>query len=161
MVCPARFWSLAKIVCTVNKICLIWSILTVFFFILIPIYAQSFSNNKTNKKLELYTESVFFGRYRSVFLGIYHTDTEGKLGQYFPYQKIGGSPTNNWREPPFSQEGGGLGPLFVHFALLLKKKKNSRGIIQKKEFPQNLKKGFPPKLTVQQYRPKNTDTGCI
>ena len=45
--------------------------------------------------LELYTESVFFGRYRSVFLGIYHTDTEGKLGQYFRYQKIGGSPSNN------------------------------------------------------------------
>ena len=35
--------------------------------------------------LELLTESVFFGRYRSVFLGIYHTDTEGKLGQYFRY----------------------------------------------------------------------------
>ncbi len=31
----------------------------------------------------------------------------------------------------------------------------------KKEFPQNLKKVFPPKLPVQQYRPKNTDTGCI
>ena len=52
--------------------------------------------------LELYTESVFFGRYRSVFLGIYHTDTEGKLGWYFWYQKIGGSPSKNWREPPFS-----------------------------------------------------------
>jgi len=34
---------------------------------------------------QLLTESVFFGRYRSVFLGIYHTDTEGKLGQYFRY----------------------------------------------------------------------------
>jgi hypothetical protein len=39
--------------------------------------------------LELYPESVFFGQYRSVFLGIYQTDTEGKLGQYFRYQKFG------------------------------------------------------------------------
>jgi hypothetical protein len=31
----------------------------------------------------------------------------------------------------------------------------------KKEFPQNLKMVFPPKLSVQQYRPKNTDiTPC-
>ena len=35
--------------------------------------------------------SVFFGQYRSVFLSIYHTDTEGKLGQYFRYQKFGGA----------------------------------------------------------------------
>ena len=35
--------------------------------------------------LELLTELVFFGRYWSVFLSIYHTDTEGKLGQYFWY----------------------------------------------------------------------------
>jgi len=37
----------------------------------------------TNKtlELELHPESVFFGWYRSVFLGNYHTDTEGKLGQ--------------------------------------------------------------------------------
>jgi len=32
--------------------------------------------------LELCTESVFFGWYWSVFLGIYHTDTEGKVGRY-------------------------------------------------------------------------------
>ena len=44
-----------------------------------------------------------------------------------------------WREPlkilvgaPLFLRRGGLGPLFVHFALLLKKKRNSRGIIQKK-----------------------------
>ena len=52
--------------------------------------------------LELLTESVFFGQYRSVFLGIYHTDTKGKLGQYFRYQNFGGSPSKKWREPPFS-----------------------------------------------------------
>jgi hypothetical protein len=60
--------------------------------------------------VECLTESVFFGRYRSVFLGIYHTDTEGKLGQYFRYQNFGGSPSKNWREPPFSQEGGASAP---------------------------------------------------
>ena len=41
--------------------------------------------------IELYTGSVFFGRYRPVFLGIYHTDTEGKLGRYFQcrrYEKV-------------------------------------------------------------------------
>jgi hypothetical protein len=32
--------------------------------------------------LELYTDSVFSVGIRSVFLGIYHTDTEGKLGRY-------------------------------------------------------------------------------
>ena len=44
-----------------------------------------------SKNLELLTGSVFFGRYRSVFLGIYHTDTEGKLGRYFQcrrYEKV-------------------------------------------------------------------------
>ena len=61
--------------------------------------------------LELLTESVFFGRYRSVFLGIYHTDTEGKLGQYFRYQNFGGSPSKNWREPPFSYKGGASAPV--------------------------------------------------
>jgi hypothetical protein len=62
---------------------------------------------------------------------------------------------------PFFLRRGGLGPLFVHFALLLKKKRNSCGIFQKKEFQQKLKNVFPPKFTVQQYQPKNTDTGCI
>ena len=60
------------------------------------------SAQESAKILECLTESVFFGRYRSVFLGIYHTDTEGKLGQYFRYHNFGGSPSNNWREPPFS-----------------------------------------------------------
>jgi hypothetical protein len=75
-------------------------------------------------------ESVFFGRYRSVFLGIYHTDTEGKLGQNFR--------SKFWRESlkklagaPFFLRRGGLGPLFVNFALLLKKKRNYHGIFQK------------------------------
>jgi len=32
--------------------------------------------------LELHPELVFFGQYRSVFLGMYDTITEGNLGQY-------------------------------------------------------------------------------
>ena len=38
-------------------------------------------------KLELLTYSVFFGQYWSVFLGIYCTDTEGKLSRYFQYRR--------------------------------------------------------------------------
>jgi len=38
--------------------------------------------------LELYTDSVFSVGIRSVFLGNYHTDTEGKLGRYFRYTYI-------------------------------------------------------------------------
>ena len=40
------------------------------------------------KFLELYTDSVFSVGIRSVFLGNYHTDTEGKLGRYFRYTYI-------------------------------------------------------------------------
>jgi len=61
-------------------------------------------------------------------------------------QKIGGSPV-------FPKKGG-IGPLFVHFALLLKKKKEFPRNFSKKEFPRKLKNMFPPKFTVQQYRPK-------
>jgi hypothetical protein len=66
--------------------------------------------------------SVFFGRYRSVFLGITNTNTREYLGLY--------SVSKLWREPlkklagaPFFLRRGGLGPLFVGFALLLKKKR--------------------------------------
>jgi hypothetical protein len=55
---------------------------------------------------------------------------------------------------PFFLRRGGLRPLFVHFALLLKKKKEFPQNFSKKEFPRNLKKVFLPNLTVQQYRPK-------
>ena len=36
----------------------------------------------TTARLELYIDSVFSVGIRSVFLGIYHTDTEGKFGWY-------------------------------------------------------------------------------
>ena len=97
------------------------------------------------------------GIFRSVSVGI---------SRYLPYRYRRKTRSvflvsKNWREPlkklagaPFFPRRGGLGPLFVHFALLLKKKRNSRGIIQKKSSRKILKKVFPPKLTVQQYRPK-------
>ena len=44
-------------------------------------------------------QSVFFGRYRSVFLGIYHTDTGGKFGRYNSVSKRG-------QLPPFSLKRG-------------------------------------------------------
>jgi hypothetical protein len=51
------------------------------------------------KALELYTDSVFSVGIRSVFLGIYHTDTEGKFGRYISVSKRG-------QCPPFSSKGG-------------------------------------------------------
>ena len=52
----------------------------------------------------MHPESVFSVGIRSVFLGIYHTDTEGKLGRYISVLKRG-------QCPPFSSKGGN-GPLF-------------------------------------------------
>ncbi len=49
-------------------------------------------------------ELVFPGQYWLVFLGIYHTDTEGNLGRYILLSLF-------WREPFFPQKGG-TGPLF-------------------------------------------------
>ena len=100
------------------------------------------------------------GIFWSVFLGIYHTDTERKTRSVFSVSKLWREPLKKLAVAPFFLRRGGLGPLFVHFTLLLKKK-GIPGNFSKKEFPQNLKKVFPPKLTVQQYRSKNTETGCI
>ena len=82
------------------------------------------------------------GIFRSVSVGI---------SWYLPYRyrrktRSVFSVSKFWREPlkklagaPFFLRRGGLGPLFVHFALLLKKKRNSRGIFQKKSSRENLK----------------------
>ena len=67
--------------------------------------AQNYSGAQMDSG-HLYYIRIHFGQY----LGNYHTDTEGKLDQYFRYQKNGGSPSKNWREPPFSQEGGASAP---------------------------------------------------
>jgi len=82
------------------------------------------------------------GIFRSVSVGI---------SRYLPYRyrrktRSVFSVSKIWREPlkkmagaPFFIRRGGLGPLFVHFALLLKKKRNSRRIFQKKSSRENLK----------------------
>jgi hypothetical protein len=59
----------------------------------------------------LYTESVFFGWYWLVFLGIYHMKANRKLGRY---QNVRGNPLIPQKEdngPHFTQKGGD-GPLF-------------------------------------------------
>jgi hypothetical protein len=76
-------------------------------------------------------------------IGIFRSVSVGNSRYYqYQYQRISRSVflvSKLWREPlkklagaPFFLRRGGLGPLFVHFALLLKKKRNSRRIFQKK-----------------------------
>ncbi len=74
-------------------------------------------NNVTHKHktLELYIESGFFGRYRSVFFGIYHTDTDGKLGRY-------NSVSKSWQLPPKFLKRGAMAPFLRSSAPLLTKK---------------------------------------
>ena len=92
------------------------------------------------------------------------------------YQRISRSvflESKLWREPlkkmagaPFFLRRGGLGPLFVHFALLLKIKRNSRGIFQKKSSREILKRCSRQILqynnTDRKYRkPSKSDTSKI
>jgi len=85
------------------------------------------------------------------FPGSLPTDTEGSLGWYILVSII-------WREPPFPYEGG-LWPPFCTLSPPFEEK----GILVelfKKEFPQNLQKVFPPKLTVQKYQPEIPTDQC-
>ncbi len=54
-------------------------------------------------KLELYTNLVFLVGIRLVFLGIYQTDTGGKLGRYISVYFF-------WREPLFFSKRGSWPP---------------------------------------------------
>ena len=84
-------------------------------------------------------------------IGIFRSVSVG-ISRYLPYRyrrktRSVFSVSKFWREPlkklagaPFFPRRGGLGPLFVHFALLLKKKRNSRGIFQKKSSREILKR---------------------
>ena len=56
---------------------------------------------------------------------------------------------------PFFLRRGGPGPLFVRFALLLKKKRNSRRIFQKKSSREILKRCSRQNL---QYKIENTES---
>ncbi len=51
----------------------------------------------------------------SVFLGIYHTDTDGKLGQYILVSKRG-------QLPPFFNKRGAMAPFLRSTSPLLMKK---------------------------------------
>jgi hypothetical protein len=105
-------------------------------------------------------------------VGIFPSVSVG-ISRYLPYRYRRKTRSvflvsKNWREPlkklagaPFFPRRGGLGPLFVHFALLLKKKKEFPRNYSKKEFPQNLKKGVPAKAYSTTIPTENTDTGCI
>jgi hypothetical protein len=84
-------------------------------------------------------------------VGIFRSISVG-ISRYLPYRyrrKTWSvfSVSKLWREllnklvgAPFFLRRGGLGPLLVHFALLLKKKRNSRGIFQKKSSREILKR---------------------
>jgi hypothetical protein len=93
---------------------------------------------------------VGIGRYFSV---ITIPIPKGNSVSNFGIKNLAGAPQKIGGSAPFFLRRGGLGPRFVHFALLLKKKEFPRNF-SKKDFPRILKKVFPPKLTVQQYRPK-------
>jgi hypothetical protein len=96
----------------------------------------------------LYTESVFSGRYRSVFLGIYHIDTEGNLGRYISVDFFGGKPyfPQKGGNGPLLEEKGGTSPLFDTSSPPFAEKRSSRQISN----------------TDRKYRlPNKSDTGKI
>jgi hypothetical protein len=75
--------------------------------------------------LELYIESVFSGRYRLVFLGIYHPDTEGNLGRYISVSFfLAGTPFSlkKGATAPILRKMGALAPFLKQPAPLLRKK---------------------------------------
>jgi hypothetical protein len=81
----------------------------------------------------------YFGMNPSVFSR--YLPYRYRRGQYFWYFKIGGSPL-------FPKEGGGLRPPFVHFALLLRDKRNSHQMF-KKRVPAKSSKGVPAKSYIK------------
>ena len=86
--------------------------------------------------LELYPKSVFFGRYRSVFLGITNTNTREYLGRYgtFGLKILAGNPQKIWGSPLFPKKGG-LWPPFCTFHPPFEEKKEFPHYFSKKEFP--------------------------
>ena len=69
-------------------------------------------------------DSVFSVGIRSVFLGIYHTDTEGKLGVHFGIKK--GAVT------PFFLKRGAMAPFLRSSTPFWKKRGEERGEVYKK-----------------------------
>ncbi len=66
--------------------------------------------------LELSNDSVFLVGIGWYFLGIYQTNTKGKLGRYILISKI-------WREPPFSLKREAFAPFKQDSAPLMKIKR--------------------------------------
>ncbi len=110
-------------------------------------------------------------------LGIFQS-VSGGISRYYQYQyqrisRSVRSVSKFWLEPlkklavaPFFLRRGGFGPRFVHFALLLKKKRNSRGIFQKKSsreiFKRCSRQNLQYKNTNRKYRkPSKSDTSRI
>jgi hypothetical protein len=90
--------------------------------------------------LELHAESVFFGRYFSVFLDIFTIHRyRRKTRSVFLVSKLWLEPLKKLAGAPFFPRRGASAP-FLYFALLLKKKRNSRGIFQKKSSRKILKR---------------------
>ena len=73
-----------------------------------------------------------------IFSGITNTIPKENSVSIFGIKKLAGAPQKIGGSPLFPKKGG-IGPLFVYFALLLEKKRNSRGIFQKKSSHENLK----------------------
>jgi len=98
--------------------------------------------NFYGRLLECLTESVFFGRYRSVFLGIYHTDTEGNSVGTFGIKK--------GAEAPFVLKRGAMAPFLRSSNPLLEKKGEERGEVYKKG-------GIPAVSDTGKYRYRKND----
>jgi len=129
-------------------------------FILVLVYVNSlrswhchkvWSDSSLNRPLlaaicSLYTDSVFSVGIRSVFLGIYHTDTEGKFGRYISVSKRGQS--------PFFLKRGAMAPFLRSSTPFWKKGGGKGGSIQKRggSIPTEI-----PKIQQIWYQ-QNTDT---
>jgi len=91
------------------------------------------------------------GIFRSVLVGIspyrYQRETRSvfSVSKIWPLKKLAGA--------PFFLRRGGFGPHLGTSPPFEEKKEFPRNF-SKKEFSRNLQKVFPPKLTVQKYRPK-------
>jgi hypothetical protein len=106
----------------------------IFVFFLIRFYVDlptGLHFNLETKIVELYIESVFSGRYPSVFLGIYHTDTKENLGRYISVSYFWRGTSLSLKKgalAPFLSKKGGSGPPFDTASPSYAEEKSSRQI---------------------------------
>ena len=121
-----------------DALCLVFLPSWVEISLLIPTdVTKKFSNN------EKFRVAYRVGIFRSVSVGIsryLQYRYQRKTMTVFSVSKLWREPLKKLSGSPFFLRRGGLGPLFVHFALLLKKKRNSHGIFQKKSSREILKR---------------------